>query len=574
ELPELFAPAVAQAGGNEVPSLQLLIDGDWRPAAGGETFEVQSSIDGSVITSAAKASAEDVEVAIAAARRSRASFRSLPAAARLDPSERFVSWLDGQRLHFAPVDAEAVPLMTLEHDDVLVDQTFAPDGKSLAVSTERGLHIWSITGRPPTLLARRDAGEGTKAVRFDRTGKRVAISRGLVWELGFPSVYDPLRLRGVVDGWGVDFHPRGRWIATGDQGGTRLWPSSRRYPLVIRGHEGRISGLAITAAGLIATSADGTVRRWPMPDGVEMRDQILLRKEGTFSWPRGVVQDPHDRYVVVGNPVGEVTLIPLDGGAPRELGSFSEDVTADIAVDASGRRIVASSGNYQRNQAIARVWDLETGEVKVLDARDGEFVRKVEFTPTGAVRTFSRGGMVRQWDLASSTYHVIRKDFDGRVLASHPDGEQLLVEVNGTLHVERLPDGPRVPRPLHGEAVARAIFDRSGRRIISADGEGVIRVGYVEGCEPHLLLGHEGAVTALAVSRDGRWIASGGEDRTIRLWPMPDLSKPPLHRLSHKELMARLEALTNLRAVRDAESETGWKIDVAPFRGWKEVPQW
>jgi hypothetical protein len=38
--------------------------------------------------------------------------------------------------------------------------------------------------------------------------------------------------------------------------------------------------------------------------------------------------------------------------------------------------------------------------------------------------------------------------------------------------------------------------------------------------------------------------------------------------------MAKLEAMTNVRAVRDEESSTGWKIEVGPFPGWAEVPEW
>jgi WD40 repeat protein len=70
------------------------------------------------------------------------------------------------------------------------------------------------------------------------------------------------------------------------------------------------------------------------------------------------------------------------------------------------------------------------------------------------------------------------------------------------------------------------------------------------------------------------WIASGSEDGTIRLWPMPDLSKPPLHTLPHDALVAALRALTNLRAGRDPGSDTGWKIEVGPFPGWAKVPTW
>jgi hypothetical protein len=55
---------------------------------------------------------------------------------------------------------------------------------------------------------------------------------------------------------------------------------------------------------------------------------------------------------------------------------------------------------------------------------------------------------------------------------------------------------------------------------------------------------------------------------------MPDVTKPPLHTLPHEELTAKLDALTNLRVVRDPTSATGWKLDVGPFPGWKDVPGW
>lgn len=90
----------------------------------------------------------------------------------------------------------------------------------------------------------------------------------------------------------------------------------------------------------------------------------------------------------------------------------------------------------------------------------------------------------------------------------------------------------------------------------------------------HLLVGHEGSVDCVAVSPDGRWVATSGEDNTLRLWPMPDLSNPPLHTLPHDELLAKLHPLTNLRVVRAPESPAGWRIEVGPFPGWKDVPTW
>jgi WD40 repeat protein len=125
----------------------------------------------------------------------------------------------------------------------------------------------------------------------------------------------------------------------------------------------------------------------------------------------------------------------------------------------------------------------------------------------------------------------------------------------------------------HGDQLFAAAFGPSDRAIITGGFDGVVRVGPVSGEEPHLLLGHQGQIESLAVSQDGRWIASAAAE-SFRLWPMPDVSKPPLHTLPHDELLAKLDTFTNLRAVRDVGSATGWSLEIGPFPGWETVPEW
>ena len=116
-------------------------------------------------------------------------------------------------------------------------------------------------------------------------------------------------------------------------------------------------------------------------------------------------------------------------------------------------------------------------------------------------------------------------------------------------------------------------LDPSGRIVVSGGLDGVVRAGPASGEEPHLLFGHAGPVITMAVSPDGRWIASASRD-SVRLWPMPDVSKPPFHTLPYEELMAKLRALTNLEVVDDETSPTGYGVEPGPFPGWAEVPEW
>jgi WD40 repeat protein len=296
--------------------------------------------------------------------------------------------------------------------------------------------------------------------------------------------------------------------------------------------------------------------------------------------------DPRGRFVAVSTG-GGVALVPLAGGPMRRLEGYSPETwIGDVAVDAGGRRVAACSSRGPAEDKVIRIWDLETEEMTVLGPIEGAgddwdgLTWGLGFLPDGSLVSNGEGGL-RVWNVRENSNEIVAHG-DGSTLAVFGGGRYVanISTSDETSYFPQITDlETRTTRVLPSQikGISCIATDPKGAVLVSAafQDDSAVQVGPISGGEPHLLLGHERGVRDVAVSPDGRWIASDGHhEGSVRLWPMPDLSKPPLHTLPREELIAKLKTLTNLRVVRDEESSTGWKVEVGPFPGWENVPTW
>jgi WD40 repeat protein len=482
---------------------------------------------------------------------------------------------------------------------------FSPGGDLLAALDLSGeIRVWSTEGDGADPL---HVFKGPRYnffdTQFDPSGRFLTqITPNLstiIWDLGSPPDFEPRAVGRKVTAshFMLAFDPGSAWLATSYGIDTiEFWPLGLPWVRTFREISSSLWSMDFTSDSrwLATCFLNEPARLWPL-NAVDGSPRDLVPEARSMS----VATHPTRGEVLVGTTRGEVLLYSTSDQPTQRLpGGWGEGmaIAAPIAFDPQGRRALASPYNAGRGfpdpkQRVLRIWDLESGEEQVysiahLTDADFDGAYFIGFAHDGSLYAPLEGGVLRLTLPAEPGGEISSETFSAESATSRlsRDGKYLLVQASdstGThmfrrerLQIFDLVNHTSRRITTHGNRMMPgARLDSTNRILVTGDIDGVVRAGPATGEEPHLLLGHEGMIMGLAISPDGRWIASSTEE-SLRLWPMPDVTKPALHTLPHAELMARLDDLTNLRAAPDPESATGWSLEVGPFPGWETVPTW
>lgn len=279
----------------------------------------------------------------------------------------------------------------------------------------------------------------------------------------------------------------------------------------LRGHGGTVRALDISTDGTQALSGsfDNSVIRWDLTTSTARA--VMRFHDGPVN---AVLLLPDGRAATAGDD-GRIGIWGASSDAPELVLNGHDGKVTTLAVSPDGTLI--ASGAWDRTVGL---WTLATAQGRVL-LRHADNVNAVAFTADGrGVVSAGYDRTVRITPIAGSEQPLIATlPAVVNALRVAPDGEIVAAGADGHLYLIG-PDGAR-RRDLavfDGAIVALAI-SRDGRWLAASGLGGIVAI--VERASGNRVLDLAGtrfSVWAVAFSPDAETLYTGGADRTIRQW--------------------------------------------------------
>ncbi len=292
--------------------------------------------------------------------------------------------------------------------------------------------------------------------------------------------------------------------------------SSLTPVMELQGHERHISDLTYSPDGtrLVTVSADRTARVWDAANGRELLNLAMGMEAATVAWSR-------DGSRVA---VGGESLIVCDAMTGQETLRFSDPTLAflQIVFSPDGQFLLCSL-----HGRTARLLDVKTGQtVLVLDNPDRKMesaFRWLTYLPDGryfAVAT--ELGRVEFWQSprGPQVSHFLRHETNVKFVAFSASGRRCLT---GGL-TNKLWDVATGRMLAEYDGLSPSCFSSDGNLLAGVDDTifGAKIWDALTGKELHRMTGHADSVTSIAFSPNGKHIATGSWDKTVKIWRVGD----------------------------------------------------
>jgi len=419
---------------------------------------------------------------------------------------------------------------------------FAPNGQTLVASGDDGrILLWDVVEGAVQELTRLDA--GVLALAFSHDGTRLAIgasSQIIIWDMQENTpLYTLQGHDGVV--LSLVFEDSDRFLVSGSGDRTvRLWNMLSGTPIDLEPllHDGQVNrvGLLYQNRMIVTGDSAGELTFWTFSDDTDQYKRITTLRgiEDLPIW--SVASNTDNTLLVVGSEADRAMVwdltSPYQLGEAMPIGESLPIIALQYAVDDESR-LVGVNSTLKDTQSAVTVWSgkrvvssvpLETDNVEYVGfaiSPNGRTIAGVRLSPELRFFDVDSGQKIGE--------DVTLEDENLTTVAFSPNGESVAVGTqDGDIYLLARGEG-RVwdVRPVTiqtNHRVYALAFNNDGTLLASTHGDASVRVWDSATGAPvgDARGGHGSVATSLAFSPDGLWLASGGRDDNVILWPLGD----------------------------------------------------
>ena len=385
---------------------------------------------------------------------------------------------------------EPLGVPVLEHDAIVLSVCFSPDGTVIAVGLWGSVvQLWDMAAKCLVTTRLSQYPVEIQSIHFPRNGSLyVLTSSGTtaqLWKLHHNGGdVSSATLRGHLGSIrSAVLSPDSQYLATASQDNTiRIWDSGHGQLMVapFPAHRDTVSSVAVSADGasIVSASLDGSV---------------FVRDART----------------------GAVKLSP----PPEQIG-------AGLSISISRTEQIVRAMYFDHT---TRVWDVVTGEA-ICEIPVGQGTNEIDMILLSPDARWLAIGMhsefVHMWNVCSqqqSKISPLRHSAGVASFAFSSDGRFLaVVGRSDKIYFWNTDTGEQAHQPVllnwQDNMSFHIVFSPSGSHIVVGAGliASVWDIGVGE--KVHILTGHADHVGAICYSADGLLIATGSNDRTVRIW--------------------------------------------------------
>ncbi|KAG2347849.1 hypothetical protein BDR05DRAFT_996186 [Suillus weaverae] len=299
---------------------------------------------------------------------------------------------------------------------------------------------------------------------------------------------------------------------------------------VFEDHESTVLAVAVfpDRRRMVTGSADKMLRLWDLKDGI-----LLKTMKGHRDWVRAVAVSRDGRFIASGGVNGELIIWHGESGEPliKPIKAHSGRIMS-LEFSPDGELLASGSSD-----STTKLWSTGTWKMQGDRINCGKAVYSVRHSPSGEHLAITTDNDIQIWNLGKrdriTTFkaHAAISSARNYSLVWTLDGTRLLSggsSYDPTIREWDLSTMQQVGDPWtsHTDYIHVIAMNNAGTLIASASEDKYVRLWRLWDRRTIAIFKHTDPVYCATFSADGKYILSGGKDKKISKWAIPEDALP------------------------------------------------